>query len=60
MAKFQRPAVPVEHRGRVARLLILLHKLSHRVKPQLVFRGLSSRIVACRHILEVDVLEVVI
>jgi hypothetical protein len=60
MAEFHGPAVSIEHRGCFACLLILLHKLSHRIKPQLVFLGLASRIVACRHVLEVDILEVVV
>ena len=41
-------------------LLILLDELPHGVKPQFVVLGFAIRVVACRHVLEVDILQVVV
>lgn len=60
LAELHRPAIPIIYRMCLTSLLVLLDELSHGVEPQLVFLGFAIRVVACRHILEVDILEVVV
>lgn len=60
LTKLHRPSVAIADCSSLARFFILLYCLAQRVQPELVFVRFASRVVPSRHILEVNVLKVIV